>query len=142
LDGVPVVRESIRKLLTTMRRKGVVDKVVEHTPGSFLVTLASVRSLIEAPRRSWPVTADPPPADPAQLEGLAVETRSSLRRLAERTLESLGAPRGESYVRDEMVRQYSLLAGAVSRIRRGGIDRELRLRDLIAAAIDAYDDER
>ena len=141
MDGVPVIREAIRKLLTTLRRKGVVETVMEHTPGSFVVTLASARRLVEAPRRSRSPVADPPVIDPSQLDGLAAETRSGLRRLAERALDSLGAPRGESYVRDEMVRQYSLLAGAVSGIRRGATDRELRLRDLIAAALEAYDDE-
>lgn len=141
VDGVPVIREAIRKLLTTLRRKGVVETVKEHTPGSFVVTLASARRLVEAPRRSRAPLADPPVIDPTQLDGLAAETRLGLRRLAERALDSLGAPRGESYVQDEMVRQYALLAAAVSGIRRGATDRELRLRDLIAAALDAYDDE-
>ncbi|MBI1809821.1 MAG: Smr/MutS family protein [Gemmatimonadetes bacterium] len=141
-DGIPVVREAIRRLLTTLRRKGVVETVEEHTPGSFAVTLATVRRLIEAPRRSRVAAVEPPPTDPAQLDGLAAETRAGLRRLAERALDSLGAPRGESYVRDEMVRQYALLAGAVSGLRRGATDREVRLRDLIADAIEAYDDER
>jgi len=141
VDGVPVVREAIRKLLTALRRKGVVESVEEHTPGSFVARLASVRKLVEAPRRHGAPPADPPVVDPAQLDGLAASTRAGLRQLAERALDSLGAPRGESYVRDEMVRQYALLAGAVSGIRRGSTDRELRLRDLIAAAIEAYDDE-
>ncbi len=137
-----MVREVVRKLLTTLRRKGVVEEVGEHTPGSYVVTLAPVRSLLEAPRRARTRAAEEPRVDPAQLDGLAPETRGVLRQLAERALDSLGAPRGEAYVRDEMVRQYALLAGAVSGIRRGATDRESRLRALIAAALEAYDAER
>ncbi|MFI5246882.1 MAG: Smr/MutS family protein, partial [Gemmatimonadales bacterium] len=46
--GIAVVREAVRKLLGTLKRKGVVAAVAEHTPGSWVVTLAPVRALFEA----------------------------------------------------------------------------------------------
>ena len=61
-----------------------------------------------------------------------------LRALAERSLEVLGAPRTEGLVRDEMVRQFAILSSAVAP---DETDREGRLRFLIDAARDAFDDD-
>ena len=136
--GVPVVREVVRKLLTTLSRKGVVGGVAEHTAGSYVVMLAPVRALFEAGSRS----RNNPPAEALreaqELLGLSEETREALRRLAIRALEYLGAPTSEAYVKDEMLRQFSVLAAAAPS---GEGDGESRLRGVIVAALDAFDDE-
>lgn len=136
--GVPVIREAVRKLLTALSRKGVVGGVAEHTAGSYVVTLAPVRALFEAGRRSRNSPPETVRRDATELLGLSRETRDALRRLAVRALESLGAPTAEAYVKDEMLRQFSVLAEAVPT---GGPDGESRLRVVIAAALDAFDDE-
>ena len=135
--GVPVVREAIRRLLTTLRRKGVVASVEEHSAGSFVVTLAPVRALFETVPRSRSNDARVKPGDPHELRALDAATRAQLRALAQRSLEVLGAPRTEGLVHDEMVRQFSILASAVAP---DETDREGRLQFLIAAARDAFDD--
>ena len=107
---VPVVREAVRKVLFRLRREGVVAEIREHTPGSFAVRLAPLRSLFEAPRRA---PGPAPRAGPASsaVTGLAAAVRARLRLLAERSLETLGisAP-DEAFVASEMERQFSLLA--------------------------------
>jgi hypothetical protein len=132
--GVSVVRERVVRLLASLRRRGVVAEVREHTPGSFVVRLASLRTLTEAPRRRRETTAAPPPADPPAIRELEPETRHLLRRLAEQALQALGIAAGEPFVEAEMVRQFALLAAGVP----DGADREARLRDVIQRAIDDY----
>jgi hypothetical protein len=135
--GVAVVREAVLRLLGTLRRKGVVATVVEHTAGSFAVTLAPVRALFEAaPRTRHRLPPERLP-DPAALAGLQAATRTSLRRLAVRAVETLGAPPTETFVRDEMSRQFTILSGAIAP---DTPDREERLQCLIAVALDAFDD--
>src|SRR5918992_4314091 len=50
-DGLSVVREAVIRLLYSLKRKGVVASHEEHTAGSFVVTLAPMHALLEAPRR-------------------------------------------------------------------------------------------
>jgi hypothetical protein len=135
LDGVPVVRPAVAALLAKLRRRGVVADWKEHTPGSFVVVPASIRTLLEAPRRHRTPVA-PTPLDPAEFAGLAASTRRVLRRLAIRSLAALGAPDGESFVQDEMQRQFSILAASVS----AGPHREARLRAAAERALDEMDD--
>ncbi|MFI5233072.1 MAG: hypothetical protein ACHQSE_11255 [Gemmatimonadales bacterium] len=135
--GIAVVREAIRKLFGTLKRKGVIASFDEHTAGSFAVTLAPVRALFETVPRSRSNDSRVKPADPRELRALDAATRAQLRSLAERSLEVLGAPRTEGLVHDEMVRQFSILASAVAP---DETDREGRLRFLIGAARDAFDD--
>jgi hypothetical protein len=132
--GVSVVREQVVRLLASLRRRGVVADVREHTPGSFVVRLASLRTLTEAPRRRREPAAAPPPADPPAIRELEPETRRLLRRLAEHALQGLGIAGGEPFVEAEMIRQFALLAAGVP----DGADREARLRDVIQRAIDDY----
>lgn len=136
--GVPVVRGAVRKLLTTLSRKGVVNGVAEHTAGSYVVKLAPVRALFEAGRRSRNSPPTDPQRDAQELLGLSGVTREALRKLAVRALEYLGAPTSEGNVRDEMLRQFSVLAAATPP---GEADGESQLRGVIAAALDAFDDE-
>jgi hypothetical protein len=136
--GVAVVREAIRKLFGTLKRKGVIAAVAEHTAGSFVVTLAPVRALFETVPRSRSNDARVKPGDPKELRALGAPTRALLRSLAERSLEVLGAPRTEGLVHDEMVRQFSILSSAVAP---DETDREGRLQFLVEAARDAFDDD-
>jgi hypothetical protein len=136
---VPVVREEIRKLLTRLRRAGVVREVREHTPGSFAVTLAPLLALIEAPRRQRGLSA-PGAArdgDAPTLAGLDAGTAAQLFRLAERSLESLGVARpAERQVRSEMERQFSLLVRGHHSAQRP----DDWLRSAIAQAMREYED--
>lgn len=133
-EGYSVVREATAKLLRSLKRKGVVAEVVEHTPGSFVVTLASMRRLFESPRR----TGEKAPRRPAgaNIVGLEAETRSLLRELALRALDSLGIAGDEPFLDDEMGRQLALLLPAIPE----GPDREARLRDAIARALREDED--
>ena len=132
--GASVVREAIVKLLASLRRRGVVAEVVEHTPGSFAVTLAPLTALRAAPRRRRE-TAAPPRADPASLAGLSPDTRALLRRLAVRALEEVGVHDPAPFVEREMLSQFALVAAAVPE----GPDRERRLRDAIAAVLEEHE---
>ena len=49
--GVSPVREAVARSITSLRRRNVVDRYEEHTPGSFSLTLASIGAMIDAPRR-------------------------------------------------------------------------------------------
>lgn len=134
-DNVSVVREAIVKLLASLRRRGVVEQVEEHTPGSFVVRLASLAALRDAPRRRRERRA-PASADPIELAGLPVETRSLLRHLAMRALEALAVGNPERFLEDEMRAQFASLAPSVP----AGVDREAWLQSAIATAIEEYDD--
>jgi hypothetical protein len=136
--GIAVVREAIRKLFGTLKRKGVVAEVAEHTAGSFVVGLAPVRALFETVPRSRSNDSRIKPGDPRELRALAAPARAALRSLAERSLEVLGAPRTEGLVHDEMVRQFAILSSALAR---DETDREGRLEFLIEATRDAFDDD-
>jgi len=133
-DGVSVVRETIVRLLASLRRRGVVAGVREHTPGSFVVDLAPVSALRGAPRRTRePVRSAP--ADPAELQALSIETLRALRRLALHALEALGAREPEPFVHGEMLAQFQAVVGGVP----PGGDRDRRLREAIYAAIAEYE---
>lgn len=134
-DGVPVVRPAVAAVLARLRRQGVVTSWQEHTPGSFAVTPAPITALLEAPRRRYDAAA-PAVADPAGLGALDPATRQTLRALAIRSLQALGAPVGESFVHDEMQRQFSILGGSVPE----GPNRETQLRAAAEAALDELDD--
>jgi hypothetical protein len=134
VGGVPVVREAVRKLLSSLRRRGVVAAARDHTPGSFIVELAPVAALRSAPRRK----REPAPvlADPKALAMLHADTRALLRRLAALSLAELGVRDPERFMEREMLEQFSLFAMALP----NGTAREARLRDALQAAIDEYDD--
>jgi hypothetical protein len=112
LDGVPVIRSEVRRLLTRLKRQGVVADVREHTPGSVVVKLAPLKALFEAAAVARAPREVPAPTrrDDA-LGALSPETVAALRRLAARVLESLGvvAPTDEMLA-SEVRRQFSLLA--------------------------------
>jgi hypothetical protein len=136
-DGVSVVREAVIRVLHTLKRKGVVASHEEHTAGSFVVTLAPISALLEAPRRQRDARRErgvPHPAPPP-LEALQPETRELLRDLAARALDHLGVHDREPFLEGEMVRQFSVLAAGIPR----GVERERWLREAIRKAMEAYD---
>jgi hypothetical protein len=132
--GQAIVRPAVLRRLARLRRQGVVGAVAEHTPGSFVVTLAPLRALITAGRRA----KDPPPraADMQALAGLGPSTTAALRELALRSLELLGAPRTEALVAHEMAHQFSRLAASAD----AGPDREASLRAAARAATRELDE--
>jgi hypothetical protein len=130
--GVSVVREAILKLLHVLKRRGVVAEHAEHTPGSFVVTLAPIRALWESPRRKRGRGVNTPSATPPSLEALDGEARSMLRELAARSLVELGIKDGANFLEGEMLRQFSAIAATIGSVP----DRERRLRDAIRAALD------
>ena len=133
--GISVVRESVVRRLSSLRRRGVVREIREHNPGSFVVTLAPLSALLDAPRRRR--EAPPPRPDPRALAALEPATRDALRILAERALDVLGVPgRPKAFVEDEMLRQFERLAPSAGQ----GPDRERRLLDVIRAATDELDE--
>jgi hypothetical protein len=134
-DGVSVVREALVQLFASLRRRGVIDQVVEHTPGSFVVTFAKLNAVRDAPQRARN-PHEPPPRDPAALAALEPETRALLRRLAKRAIEELGVEPKPSFVEQEMLAQFAAAASGVP----AGADREQRLRDVLRAALHEYDD--
>jgi hypothetical protein len=135
--GVAVVRGAMVRLFATLKRKGVVSTVGEHTPGSFVVLLAPVRALFETVRRSRErADRQHPMVSPRELKALPRTTLKTLRWLAERSLDVLGAPRSEAFVLDEMRRQFGVLSGSIAL---GEPDRDGQLRLLIEAASDAFD---
>jgi len=136
-DGVPVVRDAILRLFPILRRRGVIVEAREHTAGAFIVRLASLRELVDAPRRNRQRTPPPVPRDPSVLQGLDPDTRAALRRLAECALDAFGVARSRppSFVGDEMVRQFTRLVGNLP----DTPDRDLRLRAAIEAALSEYE---
>ncbi len=50
-DGIAVVRKAILALFPSLRRRNIITKWEEHTAGSFVVTLAPVSAMFEAPKR-------------------------------------------------------------------------------------------
>lgn len=135
--GVSPVREAVHTHLGRMRRMGVVQSVREHTPGSFVVTLAPVSSLFAAPKSRRHDTGVST-ASTTAIEGLGDTTRRQLLLLASRYLESLGISRPtDSQVRVEMERRFSLLLAALP----DGAEREERLLATVEQALRDLDDE-
>lgn len=134
-DGVSVVREAILQLFASLRRRGVINEVIEHTPGSFVVTFAKLNAVRDAPQRARN-PHEPPPRDPVGLAALEPETRALLRVLAKRAIEELGVEPKQSFVEQEMLAQFAAAASGVPE----GADREQRLRTVLRAALHEYDD--
>jgi hypothetical protein len=134
--GVSPVRAAIVALLPALRRRGVVTEWREHTSGSFVVKLASISALLDAPRRKRDHALVATPAEPRSLAGLEGSTLALLRRLAIRSLESLGVRDPEKYVDEEMSSKFNSLAGSVA----PGAEGETRLREAISAALEQLDE--
>lgn len=135
-NGISPVREAIVALLPSLRRRGVVSEWKEHSPGSFIVKLGSISALLDAPRRRRDRKSDTTASNPKALEGLESSTLLLLRRLAVRSLESLGVRDPTNYIEAEMLSKFNSLAGGVT----PGAEGEIRLREAIAAALDHLDE--
>ncbi|MCU0633466.1 MAG: hypothetical protein MUE41_01230 [Gemmatimonadaceae bacterium] len=127
------VREAIVRLLPSLRRRNVIAHYGEHTPGSFVVTLATMGQLFDsAPRRREP---RPPPAEPVvapTLAALSTETQQQLRRLATAVIDDLGVVSPtRAMVDDEMRTQFAHLARAIP----AGVDPDAFLRGAIDRAL-------
>jgi hypothetical protein len=136
--GVSVVREAVARLLRSLKRRGVVAGVEEHTPGSFVVRLAPMTALLEAPRRRREPAAARP-VDPPALAALAPETRALLRELATRSLASLGVRAVAAFVEAEMLKQFGIIAPGAAGVR-DAAERERRLQGALRRAIEEYDE--
>lgn len=134
--GVSPVREGVEALFPSLRRRGVISEWKEHSPGAFVVSLAPVSALLEAPRRKRHPNESVVAAPQTSLTGLEKPTVDLLRRLAQRSLEALGAHVPEKFIEAEMLSKFSVLAGGLE----PGPDGELRLREAIVAALDELDD--
>lgn len=133
-DGISVVREAAIRVFHALSRKGVVESFAEHTPGSFVVTLAPMAAMLEAGKRRSKVEL-PPPASPPTLVSLGRETLDALRILAERSLDTFGVRDREPFMEGEMLRLFGVLGASVPE----GPEREARFRKAIAAAMHDYD---
>jgi len=134
--GVSAVRAAIVALLPALRRRGVVSEWREHSPGSFVVKLGSISSLLDAPRRKRDRRPVATPTDPKSLSQLDTQTLSLLRRLAVRSLESLGVRDVDKFVEAEMLSKFNSLAAGVA----PGVEGEARLQGAISAALEQLDE--
>jgi hypothetical protein len=135
--GIAVVREAVLRLLGSLRRRGVITDFVDHTAGSFVVTLAPMSALFDAPRRKRdPASHTDAAASPPPLAALEADTVDLLRALATRSLAALGTTLPEHFVDAEMLRQFGILAASVS----SGKGSEERLRQAIRRSIEELDD--
>ncbi len=134
--GISAVRAAIEGLLPSLRRRGVVAEWREHSPGSFVIKLGSIASLLEAPRRKHDRTSSRSLPDPQALAGLDGPTLSLLRQLAVRSLETLGVREPEKFIEAEMLSKFNSLASAVT----AGPEGETRLREVISAALEQLDE--
>lgn len=100
IGGMPVIRPAVEKLLFSLRRRGVVTSHADHNPGAFVVTIASLRTLADAPPRRRERGAQPIAG--AEIHGLGSDTIQLLRDLAERSLSALGVIPDEGKLADEM----------------------------------------
>lgn len=133
--GIGVVREAIMALMPSLRRRGVVTSWREQTPGSIVVTLAPVTTLLGAPKRNREREYDSGEAvfaTPESLAALEPDTLKQLRRLAVLTIQSLGVDNPAPYVEDEMQRMFATLTITLP----VSTDREGTLQRAIKSAIE------
>ena len=135
-NGISPVREAIMGLLPSLRRRGVVSEWREHSPGSVVVKLGSISSLLEAPKRRRERGSKTPTSSPESLRALDSSTLTLLRTLAIRSLESLGVRDPEKFIEGEMLSKFDSLAAGIT----AGAEGEARLRDAIASAIEQLDE--
>ena len=136
LGGIPVVKDATARVLNRLRRLGVVSSFGEDTPGSFVATLAPLRSLLEAPaRRKTPAPAHS--RKTLSIHGIRPETRERLRYLATRSMDALGVKNAsEVLVAGEMARQFSVIA----RTAPAGVDADKWVDGAIIRALNEYAD--
>lgn len=132
--GVAVVRQAILALFPSLRRRNVITGWEEHTAGSFVVTLAPLNAMFEAPRRRR--EPEVRLRVPESLAALDAETLGMLRELAVASLMTLGVHDAERFVEAEMTDKFAKLAAAVTHSE----DPETELRAAIRNAIEELED--
>lgn len=133
-DGVAVVRKAILALFPSLRRRNVITKWEEHTAGSFVVTLAPVSAMFEAPGRRREKNVPAP--IPESLSALSPETLKLLRDLASASLMMLGVHGSDQFIESEMTSKFSKLTAAIA----DAEDPEVELRAAIRHALDELDE--
>jgi Smr domain len=114
LDGVGKVRDAVLRKCTRLKRLNVVTGVREHGPGALVISLASLRELVAAPRLRTGRKTTTPPADPTELAALPAELRALLRDVATLAIQRLGvAEPSEAMIAGEMRAQFATLAPSV-----------------------------
>jgi len=136
VGGVSPVRETIASLFPSLRRRNVITAFQEHSPGSFVVMLAPVRALFEAPKRHREKSDVVLRPTLPQLAALEPDTIALLTELAHLQLHALGARSpNPSLVEDEILRQFSALSPAVGQ----SGDAEARLQQALVRALEEHD---
>jgi hypothetical protein len=130
--GIGVLRQEILEMLPSLRRRGVVESWREHSPGSLIVKLAPVSSLMSAGKRKRDVKSATVQSTPRVIAGLSPDTRQVLRQLAIQNLGMLGIVATDQFVDAEMGRTFSTLMTAVL----DSADREAALHMAIVNAIE------
>lgn len=133
--GVSVVRQAILALFPSLRRRNVIVGWEEHTPGSFVVTLAPMTALFDVAKRRREPTS--PAAQPASLAALSAETLAMLRQLAESSLALLGVRHFDRFIPSEMTSKFAALSAALP----PSDDPEAELRTAIRRALDELDEQ-
>jgi hypothetical protein len=128
-DGVSPVREAVVRAIATLRRRNVIERYEEHTPGSFSIRLAPVRAMLDAPHRKK--EKEKKGADAATPQ-ISPANRKLLRDLSERTLEALGIKETDAFLEAEMQRHLrNILKGVPA-----GPDQDGKLRAALRVALD------
>ena len=116
LDGVGRVRAGVLRRCTQLKRLNVVVSLSEYGPGAFVVTVATLRALVEPPRLRTGRKTPMLPGDPNELVALPATLRALLRQVAVLTVQRLGVrDPSDAMIADEMLTQFGALSpGAVS----------------------------
>lgn len=128
--GIGVIRQEVLAMLPALRRKGIVASWREHSPGSIVVTPASLSTLINVGKRRR--DQDSPQRHLQPIAGLERQTAELLRQLALMNLESLGIVATDAFIEQEMTRTFSMLTTSVI----DSPDREAAIRIAIQRAIE------
>lgn len=144
VGGFSPVREAIAALLPSLRRRNVIASFQEHNPGSFVVTLAPLKALFEAPRRRRERSSASSRRTIPQLAALEADTIALLSELASMQLDELGVRTPDAaMIEDQMLHVFSALSDAISssagKAGNTGGDVEARLQQALLRAIEAVD---
>lgn len=114
LDGVGKVREAVMRRCVQLKRLNVVIDMREHGPGAIVVTVASLRALVESPRMRTGRKTPTLIADPGELAALPPVVRAMLREIANLSILRLGVREpNEQVIADEMRAQFGALAPGI-----------------------------
>jgi hypothetical protein len=113
VGGVGIIRKELLAMLPALKRRGVVENWREHTPGSFVIQLAPMTALLEAPRRRRGNEPAEKAVESVELAGLKPETLMLLRQIASQNLMTLGVTESQLFLDEEMLRTFSKLIHAL-----------------------------